>query len=184
MVTITGRHELGPRSGRLLVRTGRSGLGRRAGHDLTIEVSRWSGEAIIDTEDPERCAVTVAVETGSFEVREGTGGVKPLTDGDRAEIKKVIRDKILLAARHPLIEFRSANVQGTPQDFAVEGQLTIMGTARPVTVRGEITDGRVRGSATIVQSHWGIRPYSAFFGALRLADEVRVEFDLALAHAG
>lgn len=30
------------------------------------------------------------------------------------------------------------------------------------------------------QSRWGIRPYSAFFGALKLSDEVKVDFDVVL----
>jgi len=51
-------------------------------------------------------------------------------------------------------------------------------------VHGSLGGGRARGSATITQSKWGIKPYSAFFGALRLRDEVEVEFDVALAPAG
>lgn len=30
-----------------------------------------------------------------------------------------------------------------------------------------------------MQSAWAIKPYTAFLGALRLADEVRVEFEVA-----
>jgi polyisoprenoid-binding protein YceI len=180
MREITGTHALGPDTGRLLVRTGRSGLGRKAGHDLTIEVTRWSGEAVIDTSDPARCAVTLEAEVGSFEVREGVGGVRPLTDADRAEIKKVLREKILRAGEYPMIMFRSTAVTGAPESFTIDGELTIMGETRPVTVRGRIADGRASGSATVVQSHWGIKPYSAFFGALKLADEVGVEFDVEL----
>ncbi|MEU3090314.1 YceI family protein [Streptomyces massasporeus] len=40
-------------------------------------------------------------------------------------------------------------------------------------------DGLLRGWATITQSAWGIKPYTAFLGALRLADEVRIEFEVA-----
>jgi hypothetical protein len=29
-----------------------------------------------------------------------------------------------------------------------------------------------------VQSRWGIRPYSAFLGALKLRDKVEVKFDI------
>jgi hypothetical protein len=47
-----------------------------------------------------------------------------------------------------------------------------------------VTDGRVVGKATVVQSRWGLRPYSAFFGALRLRDEVKVHFDVALTPDG
>lgn len=180
MASITGTHTLGPDTGRLLVKTGRSGLGRKAGHDLTIEVTRWSGEAVVDTADPARCAVTLEAEVDSFAVREGAGGVKPLTDGDRAEIGKVLRQKILRTSAHPRITFRSTAVEGTPEAFTIEGELTIMGQTRPVTVRGRIDGDRARGTATVVQSRWGIKPYSALLGALKLADEVGIEFDVEL----
>jgi hypothetical protein len=55
-----------------------------------------------------------------------------------------------------------------------------MGATRPLAVHGDVTDVRVRGTATIIQSQWGIRPYSAFLGALKLKDEVVVEFDVVL----
>jgi polyisoprenoid-binding protein YceI len=175
----SGRHEFGPGSGLLLVRTGRTGLGRRAGHDLTIEATRWSAEALVDAADPAGSAVSAEIDVASLAVREGTGGVKPLTDSDRAEIGRTMREEILDAASHPSITFRSTKVAGSPESFTVEGDLTIMGRARPVTVHAEVADGRLRGHATVAQTNWGIKPYSAFFGALRLADEVRVEFDLA-----
>jgi polyisoprenoid-binding protein YceI len=180
MTLSSGRQEFGPGSGRLLVRTGRTGLGRRAGHDLTIEVTRWSAEALVDAADPASSAVSAEIEVASLEVREGAGGVKPLTDSDRAEIGRTMREEILDAASHPSIAFRSTKVAGSPESFTVEGDLTIMGQDRPVTVHAQIVDGRLRGHAIVVQTSWGIKPYSAFFGALRLADEVRVEFDLGL----
>ncbi|MCP9953322.1 YceI family protein [Actinomadura madurae] len=173
-----GTFELGPDSGRLLVRTGRSGLGRRAGHDLTIEATRWSAAVEarepLDATSPE-VSIEVTVEVDGLEVREGTGGVKPLSDQDRAEIKKNLR-KVLDVRRHPRIRFVST---GAGED-AVEGDLTIMGRTKPVRVRAVRAGDRVRGGATVTQSRWGITPYSAFFGALRLADDVEIEFDLRL----
>jgi polyisoprenoid-binding protein YceI len=177
---LDGTYALGPGAGELLVKTGRSGLGAKAGHDLVIEVTRWDGSATVDTTDLTRCSVTVEVDVDSFEVREGLGGVKPLTDADRAEIKKTLREKVLHTDRHPTIAFRSTRVNGSADAFTVEGDLTITGVSRPVTVHARVTDGRVRGSATVTQTRWGIRPYSSFFGALKLRDEVSVEFDVAL----
>jgi polyisoprenoid-binding protein YceI len=178
MALTAGTYRLGPDSGRLLVQTGRTGLGRRVGHDLTLEPVRWSATAEIVPGDPAASSVTVTVEAGSLEVREGTGGVKPLTDGDRAEIQRALREKALHTARHPEIIFRSTRVTGTPEEFAVEGDLTIMGRIRPVTVRAVVDGDRLRGGVTIAQSRWGITPYSAFFGALKLADEIEITFDL------
>ena len=173
-------YRLGPGAGRLLLKTGRTGLGRRAGHDLTLEATRWQADAIVNAENPGQSSVTLTIEVDSLEVREGTGGLKPLTDADRADIKTTICEKILLTAAHPVITFGSSQVTGTPEAFQISGDLTIMGQGRPVTVHGRIDGGRLRGHATVSQSRWGIKPYSAFAGALRLADDIQVEFDLAV----
>jgi polyisoprenoid-binding protein YceI len=174
-----GAYRLGPQSGRLLVHTTRTGLGAKAGHDLTIEVTRWHGHATVDTATPANSSVTVEVEVDSLDVREGTGGVKPLTDADRAAIHKTLKE-ILHTPQHPTITFRSRRVDGSAGSFTLNGELTIMGVTQPVMVQGRVTDGRVVGGTTVVQSRWGIRPYSAFFGALKLSDEVKVDFDVAL----
>ena len=175
-----GSYTLGPASGQMLVRTSRTGLGARAGHDLTIEVTRWKAEVTIDSADAEGSSVSVDVEAGSFEVRSGTGGIKPLTDADRAEIARTIRQEILHTAQHPAIMFRSTRVAGTPESFSIDGDLTITGRTQPVTVHGGLAGDRVQGTAAVVQSRWGIRPYTAFFGALKLADEVTVEFSIGV----
>jgi polyisoprenoid-binding protein YceI len=175
-----GRYELGPESGQLQLKTTRTGLGARAGHDLTIEVTRWHADVLMDTAHPSASSVSVEVDTGSLEVREGSGGIKPLTDSDRAQIKTTIQQKVLHTGQHPAINFRSTRIEGTEESFTVDGDLTITGVTQPVTVHGRLADGRVQGSATIVQSRWGIRPYTGFFGALKLSDEVRVEFGAAL----
>ncbi|MBF8191163.1 YceI family protein [Nonomuraea sp. K274] len=175
-----GSWTAGQETGRLLIKTARTGLGAKAGHDLTIEATRWHAGMTIDPADPAASSVTVEVDAASLQVRQGTGGVKPLTDADRAEIEKTVREKILHTGRNPAITFRSTRIEGTPESFRVDGDLGILGVTRPVTLQARLTGDRVRGSATIVQSQWGIRPYSAFFGALKLRDEVEVEFDAGL----
>ncbi|MGK5554890.1 YceI family protein [Actinomadura kijaniata] len=168
----TREYEIGPEHGRLTLRTGRSGLGRRAGHDLTLEATRWRATV---TDDGEAPAAEVVVEVEGIEVREGTGGVLPLSGQDRAEITRNLR-KILQADRHPTIVYRTTRVG----EHELAGELTVLGRTEPLTVTAELAGDRVNGSATVRQTRWGIRPFSAFFGALRLADDVRVEFDLTL----
>lgn len=181
MTLTDGTYRLGPSTGRLLLRTSRAGLGRRAGHDLTIEATRWSGEAVVVAGAPDRSSVNVTVEAGSLEVREGAGGLKQLTDADKAEIKRTLQGKDLLhTAEHPTFVFRSTRITGTPESFEIAGDLTIKGRTHPATVHGKGHGDRLlRGWAVIRQSTWGIKPYTAFLGALRLADEIRVEFDVA-----
>lgn len=180
MHTDAGRYRFGADHGELLLRTSRTGLGRRAGHDLVIEATRWSGEATVgEGQDVE---VEVEVEVEGLTVRAASGGIKPLTEHDRREIVRTMRGEKLLAANvQPVITFSATTVAGESEDFTITGELTIAGKARSATVRcAAQPDGRVRGSASVVQTHWGIRPYTAFFGALRLADEVGIEFDTAL----
>jgi polyisoprenoid-binding protein YceI len=45
-------------------------------------------------------------------------------------------------------------------------------------------DGRVTGRAAIKQTEWGMKPYSALFGTLKVTDEVGVEIDARLRPAG
>lgn len=181
-----GSYRLGSPQGRLLLRTYRTGLGSRIGHDLTIEVTDWDGTGRLNPDDPARSEVTVRVIVDSLEVREGAGGLKPLTDGDRAEIMKRVQDKILKTRAHPEITFEASGFSGTPADLRVEGYLTIIGVRRPVTLRATVREQdqppRVNGHAQIVQSDWGIKPYSALFGALQLRDAVDIEFDATLIH--
>jgi hypothetical protein len=178
---ITGTFRLGPDDGRVVLKTGRQGIAARAGHDLTIEVTRWSAQAEVpDEEAGGVTAATVSAEfdLGSLEVREGTGGAKPLSDRDRGEIKKTIRgilgDGTASFTSSRIVRFGASG-------GAIEGTLTLNGKSEPVRVQvSEPGPGRYRGTATVVQSAHGIKPYVGFFGALKLKDEVGVEFDVTI----
>jgi YceI-like domain len=175
---LAGTYELGPGSGRVLVRTGREGLASRVGHDLTLEVTSWSARVVVPPSgDLGAASVTASLDLGSLTVRAGSGGAKPLTDRDRREIEKQAR-KILGPAA--AASFASAKV--SPVSGEIEGTLTLRGTARefrfPVTEAGP---GHYQGRATLKQTDFGITPYSGFFGALKLRDELTVEFEVTVA---
>jgi hypothetical protein len=115
-------------------------------------------------------------DSTALRVREGTGGMQALGDDDKAGIHETIDDEILKRER---IEFRSTAVQQADgAGMSVQGELTIAGKAHPIAF--ELTmgdDGRLTGSAVVKQSDWGIKPYSALFGALKVADQVEVVID-------
>ncbi|HEV7899578.1 MAG TPA: YceI family protein [Planosporangium sp.] len=175
-----GRHRLGPGSGHLLVHTRREGLAAKIGHDLTIEITDWSADVEVP-DDPAQTRLTVRVGLGSLAVREGTGGAAPLTDADRREIRRNA-DKALAVDRYPAAVFTADRVQ--PGAGVVDGRLTLHGVTRPVQLRvSRVGPGRYRGTATVTQSEYGIRPYSAFLGALRIRDAVAVEFEVDVGRA-
>jgi YceI-like domain len=175
---LAGTYELGPANGRVLVRTGREGLAARVGHDLTLEVTAWSARVVVPSSgDLSAASVSASLDLGSLVVREGSGGAKPLTDRDRREIEKQARKSLGSSA---MASFASSRV--SPVNGEVEGTLTLWETSRafrfPVA---EPEPGHYRGSAALKQTDFGITPYSGFFGALKLRDEVTIDFDVTIA---
>jgi polyisoprenoid-binding protein YceI len=163
-------YTLGPEDGVLSVRTARTGAVAKAGHDLLIHVTEWS--ATLDTgDDP---SLSLDADATSLRVREGTGGVKPLNEDDHANIETTIDDEVLLRRD---VRFRSTRVEVQGDRLAAEGDLTLVGTTRRISFELALDGGRVRGEAVVRQTEWGMKPYTALFGALKVADEVRVAID-------
>jgi hypothetical protein len=184
----SGNFQIGPDAGRVVIKTTRAGLAARAGHDLTIEVTRWSAQVQVPAEEDGGAAaatVSVDLDLGSLEVREGTGGALPLTDRDRREIKKqmggILGAATATFASTRVIPAGSGGSGSGSGGGAVEGTVTLNGKTQParlqVTAPG---DGQYRGTAALSQTGFGIKPYSGFFGTLKLKDEVTLEFQLTL----
>jgi polyisoprenoid-binding protein YceI len=181
----TGNFRLGPDTGRVVIKTSRAGLAAKAGHDLTIEFTRWSAQVEVPGDDAggvTAAKITADLDLGSLEVREGTGGAKPLTDKDRRDIKKTMSG-ILGDGSASFTSAKIARVGAS--GGAIEGTLTLNGRTQPLRLQVNAPgEDRYRGSATVTQSAFGIKPYTGFFGALKLRDEVAVEFEVDLAKAG
>jgi polyisoprenoid-binding protein YceI len=177
---ITGSFRLGPDSGRVVIKTGRAGLAARAGHDLTIEVTRWSATVTVPSDGVAAAEVAAELDLGSLAVLEGTGGAKPLSDKDRRDILNTAGKILGRGTAH----FTSTRIIPAASGGAIEGTLTLNGTTRPARLqlvsRGP---GQYRGTATVRQTDHGITPYTGFFGALKLKDEVTVEVEADLTRA-
>ncbi|MGH9127602.1 MAG: YceI family protein [Acidimicrobiales bacterium] len=181
MAITSGKYEIGPSDGRLVLLTTRKGAGAALGHDLTIGARTWNGTVVVDTDDPANSSVSLTVDTTSLEVLEGKGGAKALSSGDKAKIKEAINDT-LKTKSNPEMTFESTSVTANgPNAATVEGTLTLVGTSGPATVSVNVDDnGRASAKATVVQTAFGIKPYTGMMGALKLGDEVKLEVDAAL----
>jgi hypothetical protein len=159
----------GPENATLTVRTKRTGAASKAGHDLVIEVTSWSATLDLDA-DP---ALTLTADASSLRVLDGTGGVQALDDGDKAGIAQTIDEEVFEGTA---IEFRSTSVEaGDP--IRVEGELELRGERRPIAFELTSRDGCFTGTAVVRQTDWGMKPYTALFGTLKVADEVQVEVE-------
>jgi len=181
MAIHAGRHQFGTDNGRIILRTFRDGLAAQAGHDLTIEAVRWSGELDV-AEDLTPVSLTVKIDLGALVVRDGTGGIKPLSDRDKREIAVSAR-KVLSADRYPEATFSTTRFDHALDGAGgtIEGTLTLAGQSRPerLTV-SQPGPGQYKATAKVRQRDFGIKPYSAFLGSLKVADEVQVDIELDL----
>jgi polyisoprenoid-binding protein YceI len=163
-----GVHNLGPDNATLRVKTGRSGAAAMAGHDLLLEVTSWS--ATLEVGDT--TSLELSADPTSLQVVEGKGGAKALDDGDKADIRKSIDKDIL---KKDAIRFRSTSCEQRDDGLAVQGELELRGTTSPTSFEVSVADdGGLSASTTVKQTDWGIKPYSALFGALKVNDEVEV----------
>jgi polyisoprenoid-binding protein YceI len=174
-------------SGRITLRTFRDGLAAQAGHDLVIEVARWSGELVV-SDDLTPAGLTVTADLGALVVREGTGGLKPLTDRDKREIAVTAR-KVLSTDRFPEVTFSATSFQpaADTSDWSVgtvSGTLQLAGKSGPLQLQVRPAgSGRYLATTTIRQTDFGIKPYSGFLGALKVRDTVDVEAEVDLSAA-
>jgi polyisoprenoid-binding protein YceI len=173
-----GTYTLNSDHGTLTVRTKRGGAAAKAGHDLLIEVASWEGTLRL-AEDPAASSITLTADAGSMRVLEGTGGMTKLGDDDKDGIKQTIDEDILKGCT---VAFESSAVRvGAGGGFDVDGELELLGRRAPVSFALTIDDGgHLTGSATVTQTNHGIKPYSALFGTLKVADEVEVAVDAQL----
>lgn len=174
MALTAGTHTLGPDDARLTVNTGKAGAIAVAGHNLLIEVGSWSGTLTIG-DDGAVDALSLSADSRSMKVLEGTGGVQSLGDDDKAGIAKTIDEEVLKGGD---IEYSSTHVHGSDGQLTVEGELNLLGTQRPLSFQLTLgDDGHLSGTATFKQSGWGMKPYSAMFGTLKVANELSVSID-------
>jgi hypothetical protein len=179
---IQGTYELGPGCGRVLVKTGREGLAAKVGHDLTIEITRWVARVMVPAPQAgglAAAALTADLDLSSLAVLEGSGGAKPLTDKDRQDIQATARKVLGDPSRATFTSARVVPAPGPVPSGAVDGMLNLNGTAQPF--RLQVTSpapGLFVGSAVLRQTDFGITPYSGFLGALKLKNEVTIEFEV------
>ncbi|MEZ4299133.1 MAG: YceI family protein [Polyangiaceae bacterium] len=161
----------------VLVFTFKEGLLSAVAHDLQIRVTRFA----IDIE-PETNAINATFDARSLRVMTAMKDGMPteaLSDGDRRKIEENIVDDVLHSKRFPEIRFTSSSVEEDGAGgYRVRGTLALHGKTREVTVLSR-NDGE--GQVMEVKLHqpdWGIQPYSALFGALKIKPDVLVRIAL------
>ncbi len=169
---------LGPEDGELLILTGVAGPAAKMGHRLTIAMKSW--KATVQWQGDEPIAAELLVDVDSLEVLNGQGGVTPLSGAEKSVVRSNAL-KSLNAKKHPQIRFSTEGITKTGVGFRLEGTVEIHGKSRTQAVDLVIED---RGAswamsvtAPVLQTDFGLKPFSLLMGSMKVADEVSVQFN-------
>ncbi|MGH3902245.1 MAG: YceI family protein [Pseudonocardiaceae bacterium] len=146
----------------------REGLLTSVGHDVTFQVTTLSLKVGDDD------AITADFDAGSLSVI-----TEAISAADRKKIERNAEDT-LETRKYPTIGFRSTAVVRNGDRARIEGDLTLHGVTNPVSVDARDDGKRWNAKIVLDQRKFGIKPFSAMLGALKVKPEVEV--DIAVPH--
>jgi hypothetical protein len=153
--------------------TFKEGLLSPVAHDLRLRITRFSLEV------DEAGSVSASFDTNSLSVdcpmKDGVENPTALSASDRDKIAGQIRDDVLHSAKHPQATFRSHSVvRQADGGYELAGDLTLHGVTRPLRGRSSVVAGRQKLELTLHQPDFGITPYRAMLGTLKIQADVKV----------
>jgi hypothetical protein len=166
-------HRFDASTAECLVFTFKEGLLSPIAHNLKIRVTAFEIEvnettrAIIGRFDATSLRVVCAMDGD----REDPAA---LSRDNQREIERNIVTDVLGARDHPEIRFVSTDVAERRDQYAVRGTLTLCGRERRIKFPVRRDGGYYVAEARIHQPDFGIRPYSAMLGTLRVQADVLV----------
>jgi polyisoprenoid-binding protein YceI len=176
------RYVIDAPASRFVAEVGATGMLSMFGHDHTIAIPEFSGEARLVTPALERSSLRITIEAGSL-----TEVGKGFSEDDRKTIDKDVRERALEVRKHPQIVFQSTRVvvkSGADNDYQLEirGTLAMHGVTRPVTIPTRVTvqDGALtaRGKFTVRHSDYKMERLSAAGGTIKAENDIRLSFML------
>lgn len=154
----------------MMVHVFKSGLFSAFGHDHEISAPIQRG-----TLNESDRSVELIVDARRMRVMD-----KDVSEKDRAEIQEtMLGAKVLDTAQFPEIRFHSTSVERAGESrWMVTGDLVLHGQTRPVKMEVQGQNGHYRGKAELKQKDFGISPISVGGGAVKVKNELRVEFEI------
>ncbi|HMF56125.1 MAG TPA: YceI family protein [Pyrinomonadaceae bacterium] len=171
---------------RFLVRAEASGLLSVFGHNPTIAVRGLGGDVRFVPGTLASASLLVLVKADSLAV------VGDVSEKDRREIDRAMREEVLEAVRYPEIVYmsRSVSANRTAENqyrITINGDLSLHGVTRNRPINAQITVNDqsllARGEFALRQTDYNIKPVSAVGGTIRVKDELKLSFDISAERA-
>ncbi|MDX6498279.1 MAG: hypothetical protein QOG23_1539 [Blastocatellia bacterium] len=181
-------YHLVPEQSKFTVQAFAEGLLSAFGHDPVLAIKDFTGEAEFVPGSFESASLKMTIKADSIVLS------TEVKEKDRLDLEQTMREQVLEIAKYPEIVFVSSNVSVTRlvegrYRARVIGDLTFHGSTQKnlwitseVTVSGESL--RAKGDFSLKQSDFGIKPFSAAGGTIKLKNELKFSFDIAALKEG
>jgi polyisoprenoid-binding protein YceI len=178
-----------PARSELAVQLFKAGIAAALAHDHIIRAAKFTGEISYDPERISTGSIRIEARADSLKadepaIRKKYGLPGSLRDADRRRIQSTMESSRQMdVASYPAMSFQATRAEKQSEGrYFVTGDLMLHGTTRSVTFPITVTrkDENVRGRASFAfkQSDFGIEPYGAFLGTVRIKDEALLHVDL------
>lgn len=159
---------------RLIVHVGKAGFFSGLAHEHEISAPIARGEVELSTP----ASVAFTVMTGKLAVLDPSE-----SESTRAEVQKtMLGPTVLDAEKFPEIRFVSESVERlSDSHWRVHGKLTLHGQTQPVVLETRLEKGHYQGTASLLQSSFGVTPIRLAGGTIQVKNEVQIKYDIVLA---
>jgi polyisoprenoid-binding protein YceI len=180
-------YEVNPRSSQLSILVFRGGKFSRLGHNHVMTSQDVSGRVWVHPEFPrsgfELSFPVAQLVVDDAEARRAAGGDFPpdIPQSDKDGTRKnMLKPEVLDGEHYPQVKLQAAKVGGTLQAPQVTARITIKDATREVEVPVQVAIEGAKLSASgefdILQTEFGIKPFSVALGALEVQDRLHIKF--------
>ena len=181
-------YRLVPEKSKFTVQAYAEGLLSAFGHDPVLEIKEFTGEVQFVSGSFESASLKITIKADSIAVS------SQVKEKDRLEIEQTMREQVLEIAKYPEIVFGSSSISVTRlaegrYRARLIGDLTFHGvTQRNLWITAQVSASgeelRAEGDFSLKQSDFGIKPFSAAGGTIKLKNELKFSFDIAAQKEG
>lgn len=180
----TGTYSLNSNSGKVSVYTYKAGLLSKLAHDLLIDMTDFKVNVDVPEDGFASGSLGLEIQANSLKVdcamKNGERQPDTLKEKDIADIETDMAKKVLHPDKYPTVSFKSKAIQEKEGGYHISGDLSLHGVTKSVDFDIDTSDGSLKGRFTIIQTDYGVKPFKAMMGTLKIKDEIDISFDLAL----
>jgi polyisoprenoid-binding protein YceI len=180
----TGTYSLNGDSGNVYVYTFKEGLLSKLAHDLLIDVTNFKVNLNIPEAGLTSGSLEMELQADSLKVdcamKNGERQPDTLKEKDIADIEKDMAKKVLHPDKYPTVNFCSKEIQEKEGGYHINGELSLHGATKPVDFDIDTNGENLKGMITLLQKDYGIKPFRAMMGTLKVKNEISIGFDLSL----